>query len=216
VLLYVLVSRSLHGLYPSDPASYCPNSNLSFIWKFIVNTPSIYHTLRRIICFHRRNLDFDDITQQKRQWSKSISTPSWRWTPVSLQHLFSWSFSAPYLWLRSSSHLSTSPWISIRSLFVRSSLDRGSLLSSRSCNIHLGAHTSRTNIILFGVAYPKAPFSVFFLFILYSSNITNIGSPLGIVIHLYAANTQLYIYIYMWNFYWKRNLTDAKINNDKG
>jgi len=66
-----------------------------------------------------------------------------------------------------------------------------SLLSSWSCNIHLKARTSRIYNILFGV--PQGSILGSLLFILYTSNITNIASRLGIIIHFYADDTQLYI-----------------------
>jgi len=66
-----------------------------------------------------------------------------------------------------------------------------SFLSSRSCNIQLRAHTSRTYNILFGV--PQGYILDSLLFILYTSNITNIACRLGIIIHLYADDAQLYI-----------------------
>lgn len=66
-----------------------------------------------------------------------------------------------------------------------------SFLSNRSHKVRVGAKTSETYNILFGV--PQGSILGPLLFILYTSNITSIAHSFGISIHLYADDTQLYV-----------------------
>src|SRR5688572_13622848 len=74
-----------------------------------------------------------------------------------------------------------------------------SFLSSRTQSIKLGGCSSKIFSILFGV--PQGSIFGPLLFILYTSNIVNIASHHGLMIHLYADDTQLYIKLSGKNFY---------------
>jgi len=88
-------------------------------------------------------------------------------------------------------HSSTSPWISVWSHFISSMLDHIFPIIQVMQDSSIGAHTSRTYNILFGV--PQCSILVPLLFIFYTSNIPNVASRVGIIIHLYADDTEHYI-----------------------
>ena len=66
-----------------------------------------------------------------------------------------------------------------------------SFLSGRTHSVRVGTKASKLYNVLFGV--PQGSILGPLLFILYTSNITEIASRHGILIHLYADDTQLYV-----------------------
>jgi hypothetical protein len=62
-----------------------------------------------------------------------------------------------------------------------------SFLSSRSHSIKLGGYSSKIFFVLFGI--PQGSILGPLLFILYTSNIVNIASKHGLMIHLYMPTT---------------------------
>ncbi len=179
------------GLDPSDPSSYRPISNLSFISKLVER---VVH--RQISTYVEEN-NLLPSTQSGFRRHHSTETAVVKVYNDIVLALDSGLITALLLLDFSAAFDCVDHGILLRLLEYQFGITStalhwiSSFLSSRSCKIHLGAQTSKTYNILFGV--PQGSILGPLLFILYTSNIISIASRLGIIIHLYADDTQLYI-----------------------
>ena len=179
------------GLDPSDPANYRPISNLSFVSKLI----------ERVV--HRQLLKYVEMhnllppTQSGFRRYHSTETAVVKVYNDIVLALDAGLITALLLLDFSAAFDCVDHTILLKILHSQFGITSAALLwffsflSSRSHKVRLGAYTSRTYNILFGV--PQGSILGPLLFILYTSNIVNIASRHGILIHLYADDTQLYI-----------------------
>jgi hypothetical protein len=179
------------GLDSSDPANYRPISNLSFVSKLVERV--IHRQLSNYVEMHKllpptqsgfRRLHSTETAVLKVYNDIALALDAGFVTALLLLD-FSAAFDCvdhaillQVLQTQFGIGASALKWIS-------------SFLSSRSHSVRLGASFSKTASLLFGV--PQGSILGPLLFILYTSNIINIASRHGILIHLYADDTQLYI-----------------------
>jgi hypothetical protein len=176
------------GLDLSDPANYRPISNLFFVSKLV--------ELHRKISNHSESHNLLPPPTQSgfRKYHSTEAAVVKVYNDIVLAlnagfitALFLLDFSADFDCVDHS--FSNSP-TSIRHYIYSSTLKYFFPLN-RSHKVRIGAKTSETYNILFGV--PQGSILGPLLFILYTSNITSIANRFGITIHLYADDTQLYV-----------------------
>jgi len=179
------------GLDTSDPASYRPISNLSFISKLVERV------VHRQISNHVESNNLLPPTQsgfRKYHSTETAIVKVYNDIVLALDAgfitaLLLLDFSAAFDCVDHTILLQI-----LKSQFGITStvlLWITSFLSSRSHKVRVGSQTSRIYNILFGV--PQGSILGPLLFILYTANITSIAHRHGITIHLYADDTQLYI-----------------------
>ena len=179
------------GLDLSDPANYRPISNLSFVSKLVERV------VHRQISNHIESHNLLPPTQSGFRKYHSTETAVVKVYNDIVMALDAGFITALLLLDFSAAFDCVDHAILLQILQLQFGITSTALLwiisflSNRSHKVRIGAKTSETYNILFGV--PQGSILGPLLFILYTSNITNIAHRFGITIHLYADDTQLYV-----------------------
>ena len=178
-------------LDPSDPANYRPISNLSFISKLIERV--LHRQLSTFVETNQLLLP----TQSGFRRFHSTETAVLKVYNDIVTALDAGLISALFLLDFSAAFDCVDPSILLQVLEVQFGITASafnwiaSFLIGRTHSVRVGTKASKLYNILFGV--PQGSILGPLLFILYTSNITDIASRHGILIRLYADDTQLYI-----------------------
>jgi len=179
------------GLDPSDPGNYRPISNLSFISKLVERA------VHRQLSNYVESNSLLPFVQSGFRRLHSTETAVLKVYNDIIMALDSGFITALLLLDFSSAFDCVDHSILIQVLESQFGIMASALLwianflTNRSHSVRLGSNTSRYFNILFGV--PQGSILGPLLFILYTSNIVHIAFKHGILIHLYADDTQLYI-----------------------
>ena len=179
------------GLDLSDPANYRPISNLSFVSKLVERV------VHRQISNHIESHNLLPPTQSGFRKNHSTETDVVKVYNDIVLALDAGFITALLLLDFSAAFDCVDHAILLQILQLQFGISSTALLwitsflSNRSHKVRVGAKTSETYNILFGV--PQGSILGPLLFILYTSNITSIAHSFGISIHLYADDTQLYV-----------------------
>jgi Reverse transcriptase (RNA-dependent DNA polymerase) len=191
------------SLDPSDPASYRPVSNLSFISKLIER---VIH--RQLSTFVETNQLLPSTQSGFRRFHSTETAVVKVYNDI-VTALDAGLITVLFLLDFSAAFDCVDPAILLQVLEAKFGVTASALkwlasfLTGRTQSVRVGSRISNVCNILFGV--PQGSILGPLLFILYSSNITDIANRHGIFIHIYADDTQLYINLSI------RDIEDAKL-----
>ena len=191
------------GLDSSDPANYRPVSNLSFVSKLIER---VIH--RQLSTFVETNQLLPPTQSGFRRFHSTETAVVKVYNDI-VTVLDAGLITALLLLDFSAAFDCVDPSILLQVLELKFGMTASALkwiasfLTDRTHSVRVGTRTSKVCNILFGV--PQGSILGPLLFILYTSNIRDIAWRHGILIHIYADDTQLYIKLSI------RDIENAKV-----